>query len=733
MSTETVGEMLRRYHSMGLFLIPLKIGGKRPAEDAWNTIVNRGLQTQLLRFEGHLDRTIENYVDTQGNFGVLNGPSNTITLDCDSELAAKALAAAGVKVAELWEQPTAWESIKGGKVLFRPKPGRTKLDERVVFKIWDEKTGAYQVVFELRGSGQDVLPPSYRSDAGRNLRWLHGEPEKIPMIPSALVEVYKQLKAGHGPLIDRMMKAVGATPRPADHYALSGYPTALSAFVTERAFVNSRYEVPALLEQCGYRQIGSRWLPEGATSAPGIIPPRSGHDEHWLCEHEGDVLAGVFDAWRIIVEHEYAGDIAGAVAAVRAEMNERKKAPDAPEKPGEPVPVAPDVVIDGEVDDVFLTGPMVPRLPILDGVFPLKSGFNMMVASPKSGKSTLTTAMALCAATGVSMSSFKVAAPMPVLYCSFDESVEHNLRPRIRLLVEALKLPMDLVRKNLRIIERPAALVEVAEMHDDVLPFEAPVDDDNPVGATHNVLTRGLYWYLRHFNVRLCVVDTMTRLRLPTKGLSNPYERDIRDVAAFNDVFLNADCCGIGVHHTNKASEKNAHLSMLSHVSGTQGMAGSVQSIVAITPYRGTDSQVTYEIEPRGAKALIEMTGRDQRSVGKQAFSMTETQLADHADPALLWKHMGDAEVLSNTDLKQACCEYLYDQPADEYVTTETIIAALVQAGTLVTRNAASFRQIPHRMVRLGMMESRKGPGGGWRLTKTYREAIRKARIAKGY
>lgn len=540
---------LRKLIGMGLDLIPLQPGGKRPSENAWNKPCARKIDTVAKRF-GILgtgpdaDIATAHFCATKHNIGVLNESSKIITVDCDDARAPQALQAAaealGGDVADL-ETGAWWMSRGGPKVIFR-RPNRMKAG-RTVFRVWNHEANAYDVIFELRGTGQDVLPGSVRADwrdadgQPTQLEW--GAPVRTPLpeMPRWLRELYAQLAAGRGPAVDAMHDALGvdALARRGAARDMAGYPADCAGAVAERAWINERYWVTDLLTSYGYQRHGTqRWAPAGSTKSPGIIPPRAGHDENWLCEHEGDVLAGIFDAWRIIVEHEYAGDVDAALLAVRADMRSSVSETAVPVKPakissalpapdpappikprekktnkaaskksrGKPPPdTAVDVPaspIDGETDHggnvvhskppsrkhdgklsaSFLLERFLRPRQVISGLLNLSPGMHLLSAMPKVGKSILVTSMAMTAVTGVSISQFTVDAPMPVLYLALDESVDQTFRPRVQKLVQKFGLKPTLIEKHLRVFDNAADLVTWADDAGistmEALPFEVP-------------------------------------------------------------------------------------------------------------------------------------------------------------------------------------------------------------------------------------------------------------------
>ena len=165
----------------------------------------------------------------------------------------------------------------------------------------------------------------YRADADMTLGWFNGQPEKIPPLPGWIMQLNSELLASRGPAMDAMHAALNLSAEQIArssrfNHSLKGYPDSLLGFPAERAYVNGHYDVAVLLGEFGYQKVGKRFKPADSNHEPGIVAPKPGKGDNWICEHEGDVLAGVFDAWRIVVEHVYDGDPHAAARDVKIEQ-----------------------------------------------------------------------------------------------------------------------------------------------------------------------------------------------------------------------------------------------------------------------------------------------------------------------------------------------------------------------------------------------------------------------------
>lgn len=821
----TAAELLKQLLKLKLDLIPIKPGAKLPLESAWNKPTERKIHPTVVRFARATGvRTSElPYIDIEdltrkhANIGVLNEPSHVVTLDCDSPQAGTALTAAaaalGGDMKSLYAG-AAWTSVKGMKVLFR-RPRRVAAT-RSVLKVWNGKS--HDVIFELRGTGQDVLPPSWREDAQITLAWVDGFPASIPPMPKWLIALYEQMAAGKGAAIDAMYNALGVSPEARNRSRVLGmdaYPSHCAGHAAERGWVVANYPVPELLTRYGYVKVGTRWRPGDSNHAAGIIPPRQGHEENWLCEHESDPLAGIFDAWRLIVELEFNGDADACAESVKAEQrrqlkprtdqrdkdasddgndqgsrdhhvaadnrdgqrdkigrNDKRQDQDA-ERNKDAAHVSPEQVVDtapkprdkkprqqrppvdepedaskthDEHDDSplvvdkqttrsvalpndFFSAETAPIVPIISGLLNLTPGAHLLSGMPKCGKSTLSTAIAITAASGSSVSGFQVDAPVPVLYLALDESVPNDLQPRMLAYLRGKKLAEKLIVKNTSIIDDASTLVEWAtETGIDAaepLPFEVIDEDDELIRPAFSGALRALYWYIELNKIKLTVVDVVNRLRPRTNGKMPVYDRDMMDFLALNQIGLKTGCAIVGLHHMNKdAAARNASTEVhsLAKVSGSNAIAGAVQSVISMTrpTGRGIDQDALYNMQPIGKKIIIDHISRDGIGLDPTALSLVATEGSTQR-PMLEWTVIGRADLLVDSDNKTWVREWLYAQPPDDYHSCNAISAAAMQAGVISTRGKDGFRLMLNKMRNQGILSSSHGPTGGYRLSAAAR------------
>jgi len=595
-------------------------------------------------------------------------------------------------------------------------------------------------------------------------------------------------------------------------HSLDAYPAHCTGFPAERGWVNSRFSVTELLEQYGYVRVGNRWRPAEAVTAAGIIPPRKGRDENWLCEHEGDPLAGIFDAFRLLVELEFDGDAAACAESIRleqrrelvgkqpdqdADRSERRQRnqqdlPDndhsiQPERPtgdhgqdsppndggNDPRDEGPEINSHSSSTETitavkfgatvtekkpraksknkpaglagdFFDSEAEPVVPVITGLLDLTPGMHILSGMPKCGKSTLATAIAMTAASGYEVSGFKVDHAVPVLYLALDESVRNDLQPRMLAYQKGKHLDVQRLIKNINIIDEPGALIDWANANnvdtDKPLPFEWTGEDEaamseaqleaygSIVRARYNDITRAFYHYIKRYGVRVAVVDVVTRLRLRAERFEAVYDRDMMDFLSLNEIGTKTGCAIVGLHHMNKdAASRNSgnEIHSLAKVSGSNAIAGAVQSIISMSRVagRGIDQETIFEVEPRGRKIILDHIARDTMGLDPTVISLTATDVGTRR-PMLEWVKVGSPDMMQHIDERQWIIDWLYEQNESDYFNTNAIIAAGVAAGVIASRGRDTFRQVLNKMRKAFLLESGRGVQGGWRLTSACRKAM---------
>lgn len=207
---------------------------------------------------------------------------------------------------------------------------------------------------------------------------------------------------------------------------------------------------------------------------------------------------------------------------------------------------------------------------VVPGIIP--EGLTLLVAPPKVGKSWMVLGIALAAAEGSHVFSAIRVARRPVLYLALEDG-PRRLQYRMR---------------DLGINQGPSGLMFLTHLETPaVTVIQAFLD--------------------RHADEKpLIILDTLGKIR-GTYGGNDAYGNDYTQMSALKDL---ADAVPgaslIVVHHTNKGEKSD----FLDSVSGTQGLAGAADSILAIKRSRNS------------GEAVLHVTSRDAAE-GEYAITMS--------------------------------------------------------------------------------------------------------------
>lgn len=182
---------------------------------------------------------------------------------------------------------------------------------------------------------------------------------------------------------------------------------------------------------------------------------------------------------------------------------------------------------------------------VIPGIIP--EGLTILAAPPKIGKSWLVLDLAYQLATGgEALGAVPVDRARPVLYMALEDT-QRRLQDRLKHL-EVTTAPEQLYFQN---------EVDPTEVLDQAREFMLQHHDQAPV----------------------VIIDTLGKIAAPANAGESDYQRDYRVGGGLKAV---ADCVAGGsvivVHHTRKAQGED----FLDSVSGTQGLAGSADSILVL-------------------------------------------------------------------------------------------------------------------------------------------------------
>lgn len=194
----------------------------------------------------------------------------------------------------------------------------------------------------------------------------------------------------------------------------------------------------------------------------------------------------------------------------------------------------------------------------------LAEGANLLIGTPKIGKSWMALGLGLSVACGALALGQVKCEKGDVLYLALEDT-GRRLQSRLGMVLSGIKAPANFTLETScpRLSEGGAAYIET--------------------------------WIRAHPNARLIIVDVLTRLRSHADSRRSHYEVDYEAMTAVKDI---ADEWGVSilvVHHSRKQTSED----FLDMVSGTHGLAGASDAILVLERARQT------------GLAMLKLTGRD--------------------------------------------------------------------------------------------------------------------------
>jgi len=191
-------------------------------------------------------------------------------------------------------------------------------------------------------------------------------------------------------------------------------------------------------------------------------------------------------------------------------------------------------------------------------------GLNLLVGSPKLGKSWLCLGLAVAIASGGKALGKIDVEQGPVLYAALEDN-PRRLQNRLRLVLGGDQVPDDL--------HITTSLPRLPDLHD----FIAGWLDSTP-GA------------------RLVIIDVLRKVRPIGDGRGNAYMEDYDSLGALKQLADRYGVAFVVVHHTRKAIDEG---DVFNEVSGSTGLTGAADAILIAKRARNT------------AAAVLHITGRD--------------------------------------------------------------------------------------------------------------------------
>ena len=194
----------------------------------------------------------------------------------------------------------------------------------------------------------------------------------------------------------------------------------------------------------------------------------------------------------------------------------------------------------------------------------IPEGLTLLVGPPKAGKSWLLGNILLAiAAGGVALGKLPVGKARRVLYLALEDG-DRRMQSRCRIILDGDPIP-------------------------GLFSYKTTV----PPGKVMAVIEA---WMRRYPDTAMIVLDTLGKVMPESRQGESAYQRDYRVGAALKRVADdNPGLAVVVVHHDRKAASED----FVDAVSGTNGLAGSADSIVVLARKR------------KASDALLKVTGRD--------------------------------------------------------------------------------------------------------------------------
>ncbi len=244
----------------------------------------------------------------------------------------------------------------------------------------------------------------------------------------------------------------------------------------------------------------------------------------------------------------------------------------------------------------------LPEPPaVVSGFF--VEGLTLLASRPKLGKSWLMLTTAVAVATGGCALGKIQVDKGEALYLGLEDN-QRRLQSRLEVITDSVPAGLHLATSG-----------AMSRLHE---------------GGLEQLDT----WLTAHPACRLVVIDTLARVRPPTKPGADLYSQDAILGAQLQELATKHSVALVLVHHVRKALAED----FLDTVSGSTGLTGVADAVLVLTRQRGE------------ADAVLHVTGRD----------IEENSHALQFDPSKgLWSLLGNADVYALTKERQTILAYL--------------------------------------------------------------------------
>lgn len=200
-------------------------------------------------------------------------------------------------------------------------------------------------------------------------------------------------------------------------------------------------------------------------------------------------------------------------------------------------------------------------IPLLRWSVPnlLPEGIALLAGKPKMGKSWFALALAASVASGVSYIDGLEVEQGDVLYLALEDS---ELRLQQRL-------------KHVLLGAEPPSLLDLA--------VQCPRLD---LGGYEQIAA----WIDTHPETRLVILDTLARVRPPTRSNTNLYQEDYNVLGQLKALATERRVTLLVVHHLRKGGASDP----LDEVSGSTGLTGAVDAVLVLKRVRGSQDAILY-------------------------------------------------------------------------------------------------------------------------------------------
>jgi hypothetical protein len=281
-----------------------------------------------------------------------------------------------------------------------------------------------------------------------------------------------------------------------------------------------------------------------------------------------------------------------------------------------------------------------PVLWVVPGLLP--AGVAILAGAPKTGKSWLALDFGIAVAVGGAVLGKVQVDPGDVLYLALEDN-QRRLKSRL-----LKRLGTDLAPANMELATEWARIDQ---------------------GAADRLNE----WLIGHPAARLIIIDTLARIRPPSKAKDSLYESDYAIGAALLRLASDHDVSIVLIHHTRKGGAEDP----LELISGSTGLTGGVDNVMVLQRVRGTD------------EASLFVTGRDIENEAKYALAWDSRMAA--------WTVTGEGPHVGLSPERRA----VFDIIAKYGPITGRDITSVLRPGVAITKDCKEWSSVRFLLKKL--------------------------------